>query len=305
MNRSTPADSSGVVDSEGHIVIYMNAENFAEASRWLKNALPVADVCGLVAVYFLTPIPVVEQLMIKPCRCESLEPVLCWHECPHVQEPADAGAWIESMRNWNESDWTKVHEVSIDKISKGRCAYLEFNQTGYLCADKSLWEFRGHILEGASTIWVTLPSIPRPWNNDQRNSNSHILHWPFLVYWTHYRDGPLFTAHILDLRSDLRHFAELRVWPRDDRADQGACFLQDSCLFVGIHGEKCGDGMPNRVSVFSLDDLPCAPVGTYSPIGHHSLFATPGLVFSRSCRLPFQKGDILMSAPLRPRPEAY
>lgn len=278
----------------------MNSEVFAEARSWLlsSTSLPVRELCELVGAYLLTPVPGVHpDMRIDVCDCTSLKPSLCWLTCTYAEEDQHLTEWADSAA---AGSWVNglglLNEMCGD--TRSPCTYLELKSRGYLSVSASFWEFRGRVRRGVDTVLVTLPHVPRPWNGDWRNTNRVTLQWPFLIYSTHHRDGPTFTAHILDLRSDLSKFAELQVWfPVSIGTKDVSCFLEQGCLFVGIHEASLGDGKPDRMACFSLDDLPFSQKPNRN-LAHRSLFAAPGHALkghSPGAALPLSFQDSMVS----------
>jgi len=180
---------------------------------------------------------------VARCDCSSIKPSLIWMQ---REEPRDKKReeFIASLTN---EPYQADFDFPLQPLNKlandgtyahGHCTYFEVDGIDYVWADQSLCSLQPRMRHGASTV-LTLGKVPRPWNHDPRNDNWTTLQWPFLIFSTLHRDGPLFAAHILDLRSDLKFCAALA---------------------------------PNRLAVFSLDDLVFSPKPVHE-LRHKSLFA--------------------------------
>jgi len=281
----------------------MNSELVDAARAWLLDGpLSVSALCDMIGHYLMTPLPVVGSCRIDVCDCNSLKPSLIWRQCEEPRDKQEA-EFIASLINEPYRTDFKFPLQPLNELAKDHsapCTYFQADDIDYVWADKSLgsWSLQPRVRHGASTVLLTLGKVPWPWNHDFRNDNWITLQWPFLIFSTLHRDGPLFAAHILDLRSDLKFCAALQVFfPFGHRIRQSdlACFLQQGCLFVGIHGREYEDGAPNRLVVFSLDGLVFSPKPVHG-LRHKSLFAPAGHVFEGyrpgTLALSFQESKI-------------
>jgi hypothetical protein len=274
----------------------MNAEVCDAARVWLGAPIPVAALRDLVCEYLVTPLPMVDRFRVAlcDCSCNCLKPEIRWKECTEARQTEENAQLVASLldKDYKPGVSVLLHSRTMLAYTQVQCAYFELNGVGYIWADKSLEQSQwpSPQVQRGSSVLLTLPHVPRPWNNDFRNTNHTTLQWPFLVFSTNHRDGPLFAAHVLDLCTDLRRVAVLQVFLPFSGAyerNDASCFLQQGCLFVGIHGRDLdGDRAhdKNRLAVFSLEDL---DVG----LPHRSMFAPEGCFFrgtqTRSLVRPF------------------